>query len=125
MNLVKIDEPWKAPERVWWCQTCRGRVGVWGGTAGKPPPRCPDCHGDNFAPAEFVHAAEQERLRAEVERLRAEVERLNLLNLTSAPCNHPLVTGAGTSSVDGRIGRCSTCGTYVTKLPDGRWVDVG
>lgn len=46
--------PDEVPERIWWCFTCNGGVGVWGIDNGKPPPRCPDCKTFNFAPVKFV-----------------------------------------------------------------------
>jgi len=37
------------PDAIFWCRACPGAVFVWGGTGEKPPPRCPECHGNDFA----------------------------------------------------------------------------
>lgn len=42
------------PERIWWCFTCVGGVGLWGLDNDLPPPRCPSCKTSNFAPVKFV-----------------------------------------------------------------------
>jgi rubrerythrin len=46
----------EVPQRIWWCFACHGGVGVWGLDRDEPPPRCPECHGADFAPVKFVPA---------------------------------------------------------------------
>lgn len=46
----------EVPQRIWWCFGCHGGVGVWGLDRDEPPPRCPECHGADFAPVKFVPA---------------------------------------------------------------------
>ena len=44
----------EVPERMWWCHTCNGGVGIWGVDNDQPPPRCPACHKYNFADVKFI-----------------------------------------------------------------------
>ena len=41
--------PGDYPDRLFWCVPCSALVLVWGGS-GQPPPRCPECHANLFAP---------------------------------------------------------------------------
>lgn len=61
MNLKNPNPLREVPDRIWWCFGCNAGVGVWGLDRGLPPPRCPGCHANDFAPVKFVHEKKDSR----------------------------------------------------------------
>ena len=51
--------PGDLPDRIWWCNSCPGVVEAWG-RAEIPPPRCPDCHKNDFDPVPWVRVRGRE-----------------------------------------------------------------
>ena len=73
----------ETPERIYWCHECNGGVGLWGLDNDRPPPRCPDCHKDDFDETKFVPCQKQTtnpELEEKVKQLQGEVDHLPRAN---------------------------------------------